>query len=101
MAMVKDDVESLKILVKYQKNVNIRDGEGLTLLHTAGLRGAAASTKLLLSHGAKVNALCPHYKGTPLDYATSGRFQCHSRKSDFKQVEKLLRAKGGKQTIAN
>ena len=61
---VKNDIASLKILLNYIKQNNLRhphcdvntsDNKGITPLHTACQRGNLDMVKLLLEHGAQIN----------------------------------------------
>jgi ankyrin repeat protein len=51
---------------------NVKDGEGVTTLHRAARAGRAEAVRVLLLHGASVNALDGFVRGTPLLWAADG-----------------------------
>jgi ankyrin repeat protein len=51
---------------------NVKDGEGITALHRAAMGGRAKAVRVLLAHGASVNALDGFVHGTPLVWAAHG-----------------------------
>jgi len=51
---------------------DVKDGEGITALHRAAMGGRAQAVRVLLKHGASVNALDGFVRGTPLVWAAHG-----------------------------
>jgi ankyrin repeat protein len=51
---------------------NVEDGEGITALHRAAMGGRVQAVRVLLAHGASVNALDGFVHGTPLVWAAHG-----------------------------
>ena len=70
LAFDHNNYEYVKLLLKYGANPNqqMNDGFGSTLLHSACLNGKLSLTKILLEHGADVNAL-DNLKQTPINLA--------------------------------
>ena len=50
----------------------VADKDGITALHRAAMSGRVDSVRLLLAHGAPVNAIETMFYGTPLIWATEG-----------------------------
>ncbi len=72
--------------------MNVRNKSGATPLHTAALGGDAEVVKLLLDHGAEINARDQESGATPLSYAASlGRAE----------VVDLLLTRGADATLKN
>ncbi len=70
-AVEKGDIEQLKLLISEGADVNnVKDPNGLTLLHLAAKQGHADITALLINKRAVVNARDEHtYSKTPLHWA--------------------------------
>jgi uncharacterized protein len=72
------------LLLANKAEVNAKDNRGFTPLHWAAMTGHTDIAKLLLTHGAEVNAKSNY--GTPLYVATLHHYN---------DVAKLLRRHGG------
>jgi len=51
---------------------NVKDGDGVTALHRAAMAGRADAVRVLLGHGASMNALDGMFAATPLVWACEG-----------------------------
>ena len=72
---------------------NARDKDGVTALHRAAMGGHPEAVRVLLAHGADVNALDGMFSATPLVWAVEGRG--HARPdADHVGVARLLIAAG-------
>ena len=88
LAIEQSKYEFVKTLLRYGANPNHQrnDGFGSTLLHEACLNGKLSLTKILLEHGADVNALDNH-KQTPINLAIiEGNFD----EQKIEVIKKLL-----------
>ncbi len=81
--------EAARVLVEHSANVNAAKERGVTPLHLAAARNDVQTAKLLLAHGADVNAKTTDGKATPLTFALEGA--CHPEVAD------VLREHGGKE----
>jgi ankyrin repeat protein len=70
-----------------------KDNESVTPLHRAAMSGYPDAVRVLLLHGAQVNALDGMFSATPLVWAVEGRGHA-SADSDHVAVAKLLIAAG-------
>ena len=68
----------------------IRDGDGVTALHKAAMAGQADAVRVLLAHGAPVNALDGMFAATPLVWASHGWGEEPSAHTDHPAVARLL-----------
>ena len=59
----------VKLVLPYVTDINLRDGDGYTMLHYVAQTGNYDSMKLLLEAGADVNATTEQCKSTALMYA--------------------------------
>jgi hypothetical protein len=66
------DVPVLETMLACGFDPNVKDGEGVTTLHRAARAGRAEAVRVLLLHGASVNALDGFVRGTPLLWAADG-----------------------------
>ncbi|CAI2169764.1 12025_t:CDS:2 [Funneliformis geosporum] len=64
-----DIAELSKILDSDKVDINVKDNQGLTLLHWASDQGHLEAVELLIERGADVNILSEVEKETPLHYA--------------------------------
>ncbi|HVU26102.1 MAG TPA: ankyrin repeat domain-containing protein [Opitutus sp.] len=72
----------------------VADKDGFMPLHRAAMAGHPASVRLLLAHGAPVNALDATFAATPLVAAAEGRTWGRHPGSDYPEVARLLIAAG-------
>ena len=73
---------------------NVKDNEGVTVLHRAAMAGRVEAVRILLAHGAAVNALDGMFAGTPLLWATEGWRNAGQAGSNHVAVARLLIAAG-------
>jgi ankyrin repeat protein len=71
----------------------VADKDNVTALHRAAMAGHADAVRVLLSHGAPVNALDGMFCATPLVWAVEGRHSSRHR-GDHVAVARLLIAAG-------
>jgi ankyrin repeat protein len=72
---------------------NVKDRDGVTALHRAAMAGRPEAARVLLEHGAAVNALDGMFAGTPLLWAAEGRNH-PLQGSDHIRVAQVLIAAG-------
>jgi ankyrin repeat protein len=72
---------------------NLKDRDGVTALHKAAMAGQPQSVRVLLAHGAAVNAMDGMFSATPLVWAAEGQNYAPAN-SDFLEVARLLLAAG-------
>lgn len=76
-------------------DANAIDNDGVTALHRAAMAGRAAAVRMLLDHGAAVNALDGMFSATPLVWASEGwSHDPHPPGADHLSVARLLVAAG-------
>ena len=66
------DVAALETMLTCGFDPNAKDNESVTALHRAAMAGRTEAVRLLLAHGASVNALDGMFAATPLVWATEG-----------------------------
>jgi len=66
------DARVLEAMLACGFDPNVKDGDGVTALHRAAMAGHADAARVLLEHGAAVNALDGMFSGTPLLWAAEG-----------------------------
>jgi ankyrin repeat protein len=66
------DVAALETMLICGFDPNAKDNEGVTPLHRAAMAGSTEAVRVLLAHGASVNALDGMFSATPLVWATEG-----------------------------
>jgi hypothetical protein len=66
------DLTVLETMLACGFDPNVKDSEGITPLHRAARAGRAEAVRMLLLHGAEVNALDGFVCGTPLLWAADG-----------------------------
>jgi len=71
-----------------------KDHDGVTALHRAAMGGHAEAVRVLLKHGAPVNALDGMFSATPLVWAVEGRSHERHAGADHVAVARLLIAAG-------
>jgi ankyrin repeat protein len=89
------DVAALETMLKCGFDPNAKDNEGVTPLHRAAMAGRTEAVRLLLAHGASVNALDGMFSATPLVWATEGwTRRAHQDGADHLRAARLLIAAG-------
>ena len=89
------DAAALETMLKCGFDPNAKDNEGVTALHRAAMAGHAEAVRLLLAHGASVNALDGMFSATPLVWATEGwSHDSHKDGADHVRTARLLIAAG-------
>src|SRR5690606_7200409 len=73
---------------------NVKDDDGVTALHRAAMAGRAESVRVLLEHGAAVNALDDMFAATPLLWAAQGWHEYAPPGADHPAAARLLVAAG-------
>ncbi len=66
------DAAVLETMLDCGFDANVQDRDGVTALHRAAMAGRADAVRVLLAHGASVNALDNMFSATPLVWATEG-----------------------------
>lgn len=77
---------------------NVRDHDGVTTLHRSAMAGRAEATRVLIAHGAAVDALDGMFAGTPLLWAAEGSRHGSRPGVDHVAVARLLIAAGSPTT---
>jgi len=72
-----------------------RDAEGVTALHRAAMAGHVDAVRVLLDHGAPVDARDGMFAATPLVWTVEGRRNANQGGADHVAVARLLIAAGG------
>jgi ankyrin repeat protein len=89
------DVAALKTMLTCGFDPNAKDNEAVTPLHRAAMAGRTEAVRLLLAHGASVNALDGMFSATPLVWATEGwTHRAHADGADHLRAARLLIAAG-------
>jgi ankyrin repeat protein len=73
---------------------NAKDKDGVTALHKAAMAGRADAVRVLLAHGAPVNALDGMFAATPLLWAAEGWSHNRDTSADYLAVARHLIAAG-------
>ena len=66
------DAAVLETMLNCGFDPNLKDRDGVTVLHRAAMAGRAEAVRVLLAHGASVHALDNMFSATPLVWATEG-----------------------------
>ena len=77
---------------------NARDHDGVTALHRAAMAGHAEAARVLIAHGAAVDALDGMFAATPLLWAAEGWSHASRPGADFLAVARVLIAAGSPTT---
>lgn len=77
---------------------NARDHDGVTALHRAAMAGHAEAARVLIAHGAAVDALDGMFAATPLLWAAEGWGHTSGAGTDFLAVARVLIAAGSPTT---
>jgi len=88
------DVVALETMLTCGFDPNVRDNEKVTPLHRAAMAGRAEAVRMLLAHGASVNALDGMFSATPLVWATEGWQHGPKEGVDHVSAARLLIAAG-------
>jgi ankyrin repeat protein len=89
------DVAALETMLTCGFDPNAKDNEAVTALHRAAMAGRVEAVRLLLAHGASVNALDGMFSATPLVWATEGwTHGSHGKGADHLRAARLLIAAG-------
>jgi hypothetical protein len=89
------DVAALETMLVCGFDPNAKDNESVTALHRASMAGRTEAVRVLLAHGASVNALDGMFSATPLVWATEGwTHGSHGEGSDHLRAARLLIAAG-------
>jgi ankyrin repeat protein len=92
------DAAVLETMLACGFDPNARDHDGVTTLHRTAMGGRAEATRVLLAHGASVEALDGMFAGTPLLWAAEGWHHASSPGVDHLAVARLLIAAGSPTT---
>jgi ankyrin repeat protein len=87
------DTKVLEAMLVCGFDPNAQDSDGVTALHRAAMAGHADTARVLIEHGAAVNALDGMFSGTPLLWAAEG-WSHASNGADFVDVARVLIAAG-------
>lgn len=87
------DAQVLETMLACGFDPNVKDGDGVTALHRAAMAGHAGAARVLIEHGAAVNALDGMFSGTPLLWAAEG-WSHASGAADHVGVARVLIAAG-------
>jgi ankyrin repeat protein len=88
------DSSVLEIMLDCGFDPNVKDLEGVTALHRAAMSGRADAVRVLLAHGASVNALDGMFAATPLVWTCEGWSHGPQAGADHLAVARLLLAAG-------
>jgi ankyrin repeat protein len=84
----------LEVMLEFGFDPNQKDHDGVTALHRAAMSGRVEAVRVLLAHGASVNALDGMFAGTPLLWACEGWSHGPRPYADHVEVARLLLAAG-------
>ena len=87
------DAKVLDAMLACGFDPNVKDSDGVTALHRAAMAGHTDAARVLIKHGAAVNALDGMFSGTPLLWAAEG-WSHGSNAADFVEVARVLLAAG-------
>ncbi len=92
------DAAILETMLTSGFDPNARDHDGVTALHRAAMGGRVEATRVLIAHGAAVDALDGMFAATPLLWAAEGWGHASRPGVDFLAVARLLIAAGSPTT---
>jgi ankyrin repeat protein len=87
------DAKVLEAMLACGFDPNVKDSDGVTALHRAAMSGHANAARVLIGHGAAVNALDGMFSGTPLLWAAEG-WSDGPNAAHFVEVARVLLAAG-------
>jgi ankyrin repeat protein len=90
VAAERGDAAVLETMLECGFNADVKDTDGVTALHRAALSGHADAVRVLLAHGASVNALDGMFSATPLVWAAQGWSHGSHPGTDHLGVAQLL-----------
>ncbi len=82
--------DAVRLMIELGFSPNSRNDFGETPLHAAAAAGDAQTVRLLLEHGAGLDARDANFDGTPLGYATVGSGEHPSTNGDWVATVELL-----------
>jgi hypothetical protein len=88
------DAAVLETMLACGFDADAKDGDGVTALHRAAMAGRPESVRVLLAHGASVNALDGMFSATPLVWAAEGWSHGPSAGTDHVSAARRLIAGG-------
>jgi ankyrin repeat protein len=88
------DAAVLETMLACEFDPNVPDKEGVTALHRAAMAGRVEAVRVLLAHGASVNALDGMFSATPLLWAAEAWSHAADARADLIAVARLLIAAG-------
>jgi len=88
------DARVLETMLACGFDANVKDNDGVNSLHRAAMAGRVDAVRVLLAHGASVNALDGMFSGTALLWATEGWSHASGAGADHVGVARLLIAAG-------
>ncbi len=92
------DAAVLETMLSCGFDPNARDHDGVTALHRAAMAGRVEATRVLIAHGAAVDALDGMFAATPLLWAAEGWGHASRPGVDFVAVARVLIAAGSPTT---
>ncbi|HEV7715609.1 MAG TPA: ankyrin repeat domain-containing protein [Steroidobacteraceae bacterium] len=88
------DAAVLETMLSCGFDAHAKDHDGVTALHRAAMAGRAEAVRVLLAHGAPVNALDGMFAATPLVWASQGWSNDRTAGADHLAVARRLIAAG-------
>jgi len=88
------DSRVIEVMLACGFDPNVKDRDGVTALHRAAMSGRTDVVRVLLAHGASVNALDAMFAATPLVWACEGWSHGPQAGTDHLAVARLLLAAG-------
>jgi ankyrin repeat protein len=95
---LRGDAAVLETMLTCGFDPNVPDHDGVTTLHRSAMGGRAEATRVLIAHGAAVDALDGMFAGTPLLWAAEGWRHASLPEVDHVAVARLLIAAGSPTT---
>ncbi len=92
------DARILETMLACGFDANVRDHDGVTALHRAAMGGRADAVRVLVTHGAALDALDGMFAAPPLVWAAEGWSHESRTGADYLEVARLLIAAGSPTT---